>query len=491
MSNLSSPRPRRAVAALAAALTLPCAVASAALPAHAAGGGVAENGFTTPVMMADSYGGIEPSIAVDGHGRIYISPIQLPTQPTGTEAASTTTVTGSPVWRSGDGGATFQGPARAVGDPAGGEDTSLALDATNNLYQADLWLGNVAMAVSTDGGQSFVANQSANAHAGADRPWLVYSAHDNVLYELYNGLEALHVARSAPLLTPQAGLAFPVDVPVATQCAASASTCASLPVDQDCSCPPGGIAVDQGSGEVYISYGGATGGSVGIAHSTDQGLTWAKSHIPGTGVLDDGRSVSYNFQPIGVDSAGNVYVAWAEAQGATLDGNGNLVAAGGVAIRFSRSTDHGQSWSTPVTASTTTASNIFPALALGAPGTAYVGYLGAPGATGDPALVPDTTSWDLMVSTSRDALDDTPQFSAAVAVQGMHQGCIEADPAGCEGTTNGSGLGDFFSMTTGPDGRLDIAYSAGNVGSYTQTTPVSSTTTFFPDANVYFTSHAG
>lgn len=465
-------------------------VAGTAIPARATGGGgTADNGFSTPLQMPDSYSANEPSIAIGGDGRIYISSIQNFLL---TDNSVTQVVVGSPVWRSGDGGSSFQGPARALGSARHGADTDVAVDSSGNVYQADMWIANSAMALSTDGGQTFVGNEVSLAHAGIDRPWLAYSPYDNILYNYYNGVDGFDVAHTAPLVTPAAGLVFPVDVLAVKACPLAQSTCATPGLDTHCLCPPGGIAADPKTGEVYITYGSENG--VVVASSTDRGLTWTRVAIPGAGSLGNGWTVSYNFQPIKVDRAGNVYVAWAEAQNPSIDTNGNVLAHG-VAIRFSRSTDHGATWSTPVTVSTTTGTNVYPALAVGRPGTVHVGFYGT-AATGDPGFVATTDSWDVMVATSTDATDATPLFTTVAAVHGIHTGCIGTGPSsGCGGTTNGAGLGDFFSMATAPDGTLGIAYTAGGVKAVptgvSVPTPVGTLgfggDTFIPDTNIYYT----
>src|SRR5205823_4620752 len=99
----------------------------------------------------------------------------------------------------------------------------------------------------------------------------------------------------------------------------------------------------------YSRQNGAAGGGVGVARSDDLGLTWSATSIPGTGSTGSAFDTEWNFQPLKVDSQGNVYVSWGEVK-----------KGGSVAIRFAVSKDHGATWSKPVTVSTTSASNVFP-----------------------------------------------------------------------------------------------------------------------------------
>src|SRR5437763_250742 len=151
--------------------------------------------------------------------------------------------------------------------------------------------------------------------AGDDRPWLAYSGPSNSLYMVYDGLDAVHVARSSLAAGPQGGIAFVQDVPAVPECllgdqyivdtgdVSLANPCyGGTPVNiRQCVCPPGGIAVDQNTGIVYITYSrqnGAAGGGVGVARSEDQGLTWTQTPIPGTGSTGSAFDTEWNFQPV-------------------------------------------------------------------------------------------------------------------------------------------------------------------------------------------------
>jgi hypothetical protein len=352
-----------------------------------------------------------------------------------------------------------------------GGDTDLAIDSADNIYQTDLWLGNSAMAVSTDHGATFIANQYGHTQPGDDRPWLAYSKKANALYMVFDGINAVHVAKSAPLVTPHAGLVLAQDVPVVLESAVSVGITVpgvSAPVRQ-CVCPPGGIAVDQASGAVYVTYsrqnGGANGGGVGVARSDDGGVTWTNMSIPGTGSSGSAFDTEYNFAPVKVDTAGTVYVAWAEGRNFTTDGGGNRVASGGVLTKYAYSTDKGAHWSTPVTLSTTSGTSTFPTLDVVSPGVIDVAWYGT-SATGDPNKVPGSASWDVDFAQVTAANTATPSFTPVAAVTGFHTGCIQTGGSGAALCSDRSLL-DFFQLVVDRAGKANIIYSAGSAGSGT------------------------
>ncbi len=454
-------KPRNLVVATVAAVAM-LVLVSSATPAAAVGGGTSQAGFTTPLKLQGSDGFGEPSI-VSGSGRLVV------TAPNGLLTTATADQP-SPVWISTNGGSSFQGPiypqdAGKVGEPLGGGDTDVIQDPAGNIFQTDLWLGDTTTRVSTDGGQTWLSDVFSHTSPGDDRPWLAYSGPSNSLFMVYDGLDAVHVARSSLATGPQGGIAFVQDVPAVPECllggqyivdtgdVSLANPCyGGTPANiRQCVCPPGGIAVDQNTGIVYITYSrqnGAAGGGVGVARSEDQGLTWTQTPIPGTGSTGSAFDTEWNFQPVKVDSLGNVYVTWGEVK-----------KGGSVAIRFSASKDHGATWTKPVTVSTTTASNVFPTLDLVGPGLVDIAYYGTKSG-GDPNSLTKAT-WSLYLAKSVNALSKAPSFSAKTAVAGMHTGPIESS----NGTSDRSLL-DFFQVAVDPAGKANIIYTAGdeNIG---------------------------
>src|SRR5438552_12796307 len=158
--------------------------------------------FSTPLQLPGSFGFGEPSIAI-GSGRIVI------TAPNGLLTTATADQP-SPIWASTNGGTSFDGPifpadAGVVDQALGGGDTDVLMDASGNIFQTDLWLGDTTMRVSTDGGQTWLSNVAGHSSPGDDRPWLAYSRKDQSLYVAYDGFDAVHVARSTLAAGPQGG----------------------------------------------------------------------------------------------------------------------------------------------------------------------------------------------------------------------------------------------------------------------------------------------
>jgi len=445
--RLAASRSGRAALALAAAGICAGTLAHGALTATAAAT------FSTPVAIPNSGGLGEPSLAADSQGRLFV---------TAPQSLGTITGGGSPVWTSTDHGATWNNGIAPTGDPVSGGDTDLAVDSAGNVYQTDLWLGDSAMAVSTDHGQSFIANEYGHTTPGDDRPWLAYSKKDNVLYMTWDGATALDVQKSAPLSSPQLGILPGQTTAVIPESLLGGSLVNNLGNNvRQCVCPPGGIAVDQNSGAVYVTYskqnGGSLGGGVGVGISTNGGVTWTNTSIPGTGSTGSAFDVEYNFIPVKVDNNGTIYAAWGEGVNIKQDANGNSIATGGVVIKYAYSKDGGSTWSAPKQLSsggTTT----FPTLDVVSPGVIDVAWYGT-SATGDPNEVGSGASWDVDFAQVTGADTATPAVSPATAVSGIHTGCIQT---GGSAPCSDRSLLDFFQLSVDPTGMANVIYTKGD-----------------------------
>jgi hypothetical protein len=458
---------RRALVTVFAALVLVFATSPrASVRASGPYGGTSQNGFTAPVALPSSAGLGEPTLVHDdgaangGVARLFV---------TAPQAIGTISSGGSPLYTSTDGGAHWSGPVRsALCTGLSGGDTDLGVDAADNVYQTDLWLGNSCLSVSADHGQSFVAGNpfGSELQPGDDRPWIAYNRIHNQLYLTYDGLDALHVSNTAPLVNPAAGIQVTNDnVAVPESAINTSNTPDSV---RECVCPPGGIAADNSSGahsgRVYISYSYQHGTAVSYSDPTCVATACTAASwtgpilIPNTGSSGSAFEDEWNFDPIAVDSNGTVYVMWGRAMG--FDATNNL-APKGVAIQFASSSDGGVHWNGPFTVSTSTQTNTFPTMSVVSPGVVQFAYYGAPGATGDPNTTSSTQPWNVYYTKVTRANTTKPSISKPlVAIRDMHNGCIQT---GGGGSCSDRSLLDFFQVTTDLSGNPNIIYTGGDV----------------------------
>jgi hypothetical protein len=428
--------------------------------------------FLCPVKIPSSSGLGEPTIIADngagnkGVPRLFVTAPQA--------LGNVQTSGGSPLFTSTDGGVKWSGPVRSqMCTGLSGGDTDLAVDAANNVYQTDLWLGNSCISVSEDHGTSFTAGDpfGQELQPGDDRPWLAYDstiANGGELFGTYDGLDALHIANTAPLVNPAAGLQAISDNVVIPESVVSAVTTPN-PDIRYCVCPPGGVAVDNSHGtyrgRVYVSFSDAEGTRVAydtpVANTTPTG-TWTYTAIPdatsGSAFQDE-----WNFDPIHVDAKGNVYVMWAHAL--QFSSSTDTAGAGGVQEYYAYSTDGGQKFSKPILLSTEDGAKglggttTFPTMSVLAPGVIDAAWYGT-SAAGDPDKVPATAKWNLYYTRVTNADTAHPTVATPqVAISDMHNGCIQT---GGGASCSDRSLLDFFTLIDAK-GIPNIIYTAGDV----------------------------
>ena len=237
---------------------------------HAAAGGSNQNGFIAPVELPSSVGLGEPTLIHDSANRLFVTAPQ--------SIGNVNAAGGSPLWNSTDGGAHWSTPVRSQECTAfGGGDTDLVADSNDNIYQTDLWLGNSCLSVSSDHGATFSFGNpyGSQLQPGDDRPWLAYNAISNQNYIAYDGVDALHVANTGPIVDPHAGVQAVQDVAAVPESAVNSSN--TPDAVRACVCPPGGIAIDNSTGthkgRVYVSFSYQKG--TAIAYSD------LSRHVPG------------------------------------------------------------------------------------------------------------------------------------------------------------------------------------------------------------------
>jgi hypothetical protein len=433
-----------------------------AVVGHAAAGSVNQNGFSSPVELPASVGLGEPTIIHDSANRLFVTAPQ--------SIGNVNTAGGSPMWTSTDGGANWAPPVRSqTCTGLSGGDTDLVADSNDNIYQTDLWLGNACLSVSSDHGKTFSFGDPYGSHLqpGDDRPWLAYNSVSNQNYTVYDGLNALHVANTGPIVSPAAGVQTVQDVLAVPETAVNSS--ATPNTVRACVCPPGGIAVDNSggthAGRIYISFSFQTGTAIsytdltGTCPACTASPTWsAPIVIPNSGASGSAFENEWNFSPIKVDSAGTVYVMWGHAPGFTGSTAPANTAPSGVTEDYAYSKDGGTTWHGPFPLSTG-GTTVFPTMDVVSPGVIDAAWYGTT-ATGDPNAVPATTTWNVYYTRISGADTATPSISSpAVAISGMHTGCIQSGGgAACADRS----LLDFFQLTDTAGGVPNVIYTAGD-----------------------------
>ncbi|MCA1814170.1 MAG: glycoside hydrolase [Halobacteriales archaeon] len=372
--------------------------------------------FGAPVVVDEAFGATEPSLAIDREGRIFVA------APAGISPAS-----GDPLahaysgqfWRSDDGGKTFAhlpgiGAAGLYGPSIGGGDSDIAVDAAGGLYAIDLWLGNVGFLTSQNHGDSWLQGSPVTfASGGDDRQWIDVDQKTGQVYVTVNSLATgLWVARS-----DDHGLTF------------AQQTLAVATGDRGgCICPPGVLAVDEGSGNVYLPYYLNPGG-VGLAVSKDHGATFQLLQLPGSDrahLAPDGEPGG-SFVVAQHDHAGNLYVVYEQDLGA------------GRRVVLQASRDEGAHWTQPVVVSPLASGlQIFPTLAAGDAGRIAVAWYEQRG-----------QDWNVRLAFTEDALAPTPTFALTT---------VSATPV-LTGSFEREALGDFFEMALDPQGLVHVVWN--------------------------------
>jgi hypothetical protein len=373
---------------------------------------------------------------------------------------------GSPLFTSTNGGASWSGPVRAQ-TCAGlsGGDTDLAVDAAGDIYQSDPWLANSCLSVSVDHGRSFEAGNpfGQELQPGDDRPWLAYDGtipNGGEVFGTYDGVDALHIVNTGPLVNPAVGIQAISDNVVIPETAVSSSNTPSSV--RQCVCPPGGLAVDQSTGthrgRVYVSFSDQQGTRIAYddpnALGTTPTGTWNYTSISDS-TTGSAFEDEWNFSPVAVDSNGVVYVMWAHALG--FNSTSGLAGAGGVQEYYAYSTDGGKTFSAPVRLSTESGTTTFPTMHVVSPGVIDAAWYGT-SATGDPNTVGSGSQWNVYYTRVTGANTSTPSIAPKIAVTDIHNGCIQT---GGGASCSDRSLLDFFTLTD-TNGLPDIIYAAGD-----------------------------
>jgi hypothetical protein len=472
-----------------------CGGASAAAPSFAGG----------PLPAAPGLGlahnlDAEPGIAVAPDGTFWVASTTGLDQRRGAarhilpdQSNPTLTFGNSDIWRSSDGGQTYQW----VADPFGplrnemglaGEDTDVAVANERNaagfynVYVASLWAlpaavgnapaGDIDLAISQDGGRSWLVDKLSASVPLDDRPWLAADGACTVYLAYHAGPTVATVVNKYDLCDLADTAAGATLVPVASsrylhllpnlaqnkrdiyvngsfgkivvddsstsrfrhRIYIPAMDCGALTATQEVNRALGNGQHCPGPTDVHVIIG------------TDGGRSW--SLVP----VATGTTMSFPIWAtwLATDAAGNVYLVWWEERHVYLD----------------VSTDGGEHWTAPLQVDQAPSdTSIFATAAGGAPGVVELAWYGT-----DRAAAPDNTAvmgqpgsptsapWYVYWARSTDG---GRTFTQTAATGVIHRGaeCVGGDQ--CNNFSNKRDLLDDFGLAISPTTTLaSIAYTS-------------------------------
>ena len=392
--------------------------------------------FNSPTQLARPLSpvffqqGGEPEIKIDNFGDIYVTAIQG--VPGGVD-----------LWKSKDNGASFVylGQPDGAQDHCstlpqcaglGGADDSIDVSPGGYLYVSSLWVGNVTVSTSMDGGtggvqpgQAWSVNGAAATVVSDDRQWIAaYGPQTvNMTYRMAPGTGDLFFAKST-----DAGKTF--GTPVMMRSGDSTE---------------GNLVVDPYNGNLYtttIPSNALT--DIHLLKSTDGGATWTETTAyAGPAGSDPG----HKFTILAIDRGGNLHLVF-----------GRSNSGGGYHVYLTSSANGGTSWLPPVqvdsgSGNTTTA--VMPWVAAGSPGVVDITWLGSSGAS--PMVAP--FDWQVFFAQTTNALSGSPVFNQVQATTNpIHDTNICFNGSGCTGTNNRDLL-EYYTMTLDPVGNASIAFA--------------------------------
>src|SRR6266571_2576078 len=377
----------------------------------------------------------EPEIKVDNYGDIYVTAING--VPGGTD-----------LWKSTDKGASFVylGQPDGAQDHCtssfpqcaglGGGDDSTDVSPGGYLYVSSLWIGNVTVSSSMDGGtggaepgQAWQVNGAAATVVSDDRMWIAaYGPRTlNMTYRQAPGTGDLFFVKST-----DAGKTF--GVPVLVRSGDSTE---------------GNLVVDPYNGNLYTTTipSNATN-QIHLLKSTDAGATWTETTAY---TAPAGANPAHKFTILAIDRGGNLHLVFSQSH-----------SNGSYHVYLTSSTDQGATWLAPVqvdsgTGDTTYA--VMPWVVAGSPGVVDITWLGSPNS---PNTFP--SAWYVYFAQTTNALSTTiVTFNEQkVLSKSIHDQDICFNGSGCtDNPRQGGGnrdLLEYYTITVDPDGNANIAY---------------------------------
>jgi len=451
--------------------------------------------FGNPVMAGIGGSGFEIDLRVDPSNgdRMYMS---------APGALSSDT---SWIWRSLDAGRTFKwvpNGAALTGKVTtchGGGDTELGVDSAGHLYFNDLTLANFSTSRSDDQGATFTCSNTGVPDTAVDRQWYTIDGDPTTTGSIYLandeigpggvscggsvGNNVLVMYRSpAGGLGPTAGIEFgPANhVTAVGSCDEAIMGNNELsPVATTLGQPNvgGGYAtLTAAVKHIFVIHDNAALNKILIGRcfpvpfgppvpnvSDPSGLNCTDLPVADLGA---NAKTGANFPSMAIDKAGNLYAVWNQAP---IDSNGNVT--GDTVIKYTYSTDQGNTWATPVQIDTSGSSvgvlhtNVMVWAVAGDDGRVDIAWYGTPGQPTHPSSGPDSCGancdWSLWMVQTLNGHAATPTFTVPLQASQHfnHRGSMNTLIGGQNGDRT---LGDFLQIRLGPLGEARISYSDSN-----------------------------
>jgi hypothetical protein len=347
-------------------------------------------------------------------------------------------------WYSVDGGATWRFVDRTLPPDnvpgSGFSDPDFAIDAAGQVYLSEINLVNVAVSKSTTSGRSYQL-QNFFAQTITDRQWTAAGPRD-VLFIVGNASE---------------GGTFPED-PVGNEGhiiyrSTDGGRTFSEGVQNDGGL--GDIVFDQGSATLYEAH--YAEGSLQMAafrNALDPDVHTALT--PELNTVADGVDLLSHWPAIDVDADGNLYIVWDEGGHGARDAG----------VWMSSSTDAGRTWAAPTRVDPDDHTDIWPWIAVGAPGRVAVAWFGNDHRLpdNDAEQAGDNDPWNVYVAQTLNGLgcrDSTsPGFRTTRATpEPFHIGTVCMGGTICQAQLVDRRLGDYFTIDIDAAGAVVAAYS--------------------------------
>ncbi len=391
----------------------------------------------------------EPEIVADVFGNIYVTAIQG--VPGGTDFWKSTDKGNSFVYLGQpDGAQDHCSPPLVQCLAAGGGDDQIDVSPGGYLYVSSLWLGNVTMSASYDGGvggvepgQKWEVNPAAADIVSDDRQWVaaygpqtVYMSFATTALTRPPGSIGLFITKST-----DGGKTFPSLVEIT----------ATTPLDQVN--VESNLVVDPYNGNLYTAYipNGALN-TIKLATSTDGGATWKITTAYTGPVGTTNRGV---FPNLAVDRGGNLHLVFTKS---------DAVGHTNCHVFLTSTVDPGSAspnW-LPAIQVDTGSGNVSACEAwviAGSPGVVNVAWLGSTAAS------PDTinSNWNVYFAQVTNALLANPTIAQSQVAAGVHNHSVCFAGGGCTGGVHGDpqnrDLLEYFRMALDNDGNANIVFA--------------------------------